>query len=71
LEVEVNVEAEDLDDNTRVHTGTAFVTTVALDKYGKSTEVPPLIIENDDDKKRFHDGESRMLTRLKDAGRER
>ena len=69
MEVEVNVEAEDLDDNTRVHTGTAFVTTVALDKYGKSTEVPPLIIGNDDDKKRFHDGESRMLTRLKDAGR--
>jgi acyl-CoA hydrolase len=24
MEVEVNVEAEDLDDNTRIHTGTAF-----------------------------------------------
>jgi acyl-CoA hydrolase len=69
MEVEVNVEAEDLDDNTRVHTGTAFVTMVALDKYGKPTEVPPLIIENDHHKNRFFDGESRMLARLKDAGK--
>jgi acyl-CoA hydrolase len=69
MEVEVNVEAEDLDDSTRIHAGTAFVTTVALDKYGKPTEVPPLILENDDDKKRFHAGESRMLSRLKEAGK--
>jgi len=29
----------------RIHTGTAFVTMVALDKYGKPTEVPALILE--------------------------
>jgi hypothetical protein len=45
------------------------VTIVPLDKYGKPTEVPPLILEIDDDKKRFHDGESRMLSRLKEAGK--
>ena len=45
MEVEVTVEAEDLDDGTRVHTGTAFVTMVALDKYGKPTGVPQLIFE--------------------------
>jgi acyl-CoA hydrolase len=69
LEVEVTVEAEDLDDGIRIHTGTAFVTMVALDKYGKPTQVPPLIPEEGDDKRRFQQGEARMLSRLKDAGR--
>lgn len=69
MEVEVNVESEDLDDNTVVHAGTAFVTMVALDKYGKPTDVSPLILENEDDKRRFHDGESRMFSRLKEAGK--
>ncbi|MBV9179243.1 MAG: acyl-CoA thioesterase, partial [Nitrososphaeraceae archaeon] len=69
IEVEVTIEAEDLDDGIRVHTGTAFVTMVALDKYGKPAQVPPLILEEDDDKRRFKQGEERMLSRLKDAGR--
>jgi acyl-CoA hydrolase len=50
MEVEVTVEAEDLDESMRIHTETAFVTMVALDKYGKLTEVPALILERDDDK---------------------
>ena len=69
MEVEVLIESEDLDDGTRVRTGTAFVTMVALDKYGKPTEVPELILETDEDKKKFSEGESRMLARLKEAGR--
>src|ERR687898_279389 len=69
MEIEVNVESEDLDENTLVHAGTAFVTMVALDKYGKPTDVSPLILENEDDKRRFHDGELRMLSRLKEAGK--
>jgi acyl-CoA hydrolase len=66
MEVEVNIEAEDLDDGTKVHTGTAFVTLVALDKYGKPTAVPSLILEKEDDKKHFKEGENRMKTRLED-----
>ena len=69
MEIEVNVESEDLDENTLVHAGTAFVTMVALDKYGKPTDVSPLLLESEDDKRRFHDGESRMLSRLKEAGK--
>jgi acyl-CoA hydrolase len=69
MEVEVTIEAEDLDDSTRVHTGTAFITLVALDKYGKPTEVPHLVLAGEDDKRRFQEGESRMLSRLKEAGR--
>ena len=70
IEVEVIVEAEDLDDGTRVHTGTAFVTIVALDKYGKPTVAPPLVLDTDDDRSRFQEGQSRMLSRLKEAGRD-
>src|SRR5918995_2805679 len=69
MEVEVNVEAEDLEDNSKVHAATAFVTMVALDKYGKPTKVPLLILDDDNDKRRFHDGELRMLSRLKEAGK--
>jgi acyl-CoA hydrolase len=69
MEIEVTVEAEDLDDGVRIHTGTAFVTMVALDKYGKPTEVPGLILEENGDKKRFQQAEARMLSRLKEAGR--
>jgi acyl-CoA hydrolase len=69
MEVEVTVVSEDLDDSTKIHAGTAFVTMVALDKYGKPMEVPPIILESDEDKKHFREGESRMLSRLKEAGR--
>ena len=69
IEIEVNVEAEDLDDNTKVHAATAFVTMIALDKYGKPTKVPHLILDDDNDKKRYSEGELRMSSRLKDAGK--
>jgi acyl-CoA hydrolase len=69
MEIEVNVEAEDLDDNTRIHAATAFVTMVALDKYGKPTRVPQLVMENDDNKRRYKEGEMRMISRLKDVGK--
>ena len=68
MEVEVTVVSEDLDDSTKTHAGTAFVTMVALDKYGKPMEVPQIILETEEDKKHFSEGESRMLSRLKEAG---
>ena len=69
MEIEVNVEAEDLDENTKVHAATAFVTMIALDKYGKSTKVPHLILHDDNEKKSYSEGELRMNSRLKDAGK--
>src|SRR5438132_12771608 len=59
MEVEVTVESEDLDTGERVPTGTALVTTLALDEHGKPIEVNPLILKTDEDKKRFDKGESR------------
>jgi acyl-CoA hydrolase len=69
MEIEVKIEAENLDDGTKVHAGTAFVTTVALDRNGRSTEVPQLVLKTADDRKRFKEGEARMYSRLKEAGK--
>ena len=69
MEVEVKIEAENLDDGTRVRAGTAFVTMVALDRNGRPTEVPQLALKTADDRRRFKEGEARMQLRLKEAGK--
>jgi acyl-CoA hydrolase len=69
MEVEVTIDSENLDDGTRVRTGTAFVTMVALDRNGKPIEVPQLDLATAEDKKRFREGEARMQARLKEAGK--
>jgi acyl-CoA hydrolase len=69
MEVEVTIEAENLDDGTKVHTGTAFVTTVALDRNGRPTKVPQLAPKTADDRRHFKEGEARMRSRLKEAGK--
>jgi len=69
MEVEVTVHAEDFDSGKRVLTGTAFVIVVALDEEGKPTKVPPLDLVTDNDKRRFREGDLRMMARLKDAAR--
>ena len=66
MEIEVNVEAEDIAKGTRVHTGNAFVTFVALDSNGKPVSVPKLRIESPEDQKRFEEGKLRMERRLKE-----
>ena len=66
MEIEVNVEAEDIAKGTRVHTGNAYVTFVALDDDGKPTQVPKLKIETPEDKKRFEEGKIRMDRRIKE-----
>ena len=69
MEIEVDIHSEDLDYNTRDHAGKAFVTMVAMDKYGKPMEVPQLLLETEVDKARFKEGEERMIARLKEAGK--
>ena len=66
MEIEIRVEAEDLMTGTITLTNTAYVTAVALDNTGKPIEVPPLLLQTDDDKKRFAQGEQRMLQRKKE-----
>jgi len=66
MEIEVNVEAEDIAKGTRVHTGNAFVTFVALDANGKPASVPKLRIESPEDQKHFEEGKLRMERRMKE-----
>jgi acyl-CoA hydrolase len=69
MEIEVKVEAENLIKGTRTLTGTAFVTMVALDSNGKPTLVPKLLLETEEDKKRFSEGLARMEQRSKERKR--
>lgn len=71
MEVEVTIEAEDLNKSEKVLTGTAYVTLVALDNKGKPVEVPKLILQNIEEEERFLAGENRMQLRLKNRKKEK
>lgn len=64
MEIEVKVESENMETGKRAHTGTAFVTMVALDSKGKPTGAPPLVLSSEDEKKRFREAEQRRKKRL-------
>jgi len=66
MEIEIKVESEDLMNGNRTLTNTAFVTAVALGPDGKTREVPKLLLETEEDKKRFAEGKERMDQRLKE-----
>jgi acyl-CoA hydrolase len=71
MEIEVRVEAEDLIKGTRTLTGTALVTSVALDETGRPTPVPRLILRTKDDKQRFAEGIKRMNQRIREKKRKK
>lgn len=66
MEIEVKVEAEDLIKGTRNITGTAYVTSVAIDQYGKPTPVPKMILKTKGDKIRFNQALKRMQQRVRE-----
>jgi uncharacterized protein (TIGR00369 family) len=53
LIVGIKVVAENIKTATVKHTNTSYFTMVAKDDEGRPTEVPPLILENDTDIRRF------------------
>lgn len=66
MEIEVRVEAEDLIKGMRTLTGTALVTSVALDKDGRPTPVPKLTLRTKEEKQRFAQGLKRMSQRIRE-----
>ncbi len=66
MEVGVSVEVEDLRTGQRTHTGTAYLTFVALGKDGKPTPIAKVIPETATEKRRFREGELRRLQRLRE-----
>lgn len=53
LVVGIRVMAEDIKTGERVHTNTSYFTMVAKDSTGKPTQVPPLILESEEQARRF------------------
>ena len=64
MEVEIKVEAENMEKATRTVTGTAYVTLVALNPDGKPCSVPQLLLKTDEDRQKFQEGKSRMEYRI-------
>ncbi|MCL4394124.1 MAG: acyl-CoA thioesterase [Chloroflexi bacterium] len=64
IEVGVRVEAENPVTGELAHTNSAFAVFVALDDAGHPTSVPPLILETEEDVRRWEQGEERQALRL-------
>jgi acyl-CoA hydrolase len=69
VEVGVRVEAENFMTGQVRHTASAYLTLVALDSDGKPTQVPPIIQETEDEKRRNTEAKIRKDSRLKRFGR--
>jgi acyl-CoA hydrolase len=62
--VGVKVFAENILTGERKHTSSAYVTFVAIDLNRQPRAVPPLILETDDDRRRFREAGDRRRVRL-------
>jgi uncharacterized protein (TIGR00369 family) len=66
LEVGVKVTSENILDGSVSHTSSAYVVYVALDGASRPTEVPPLIVETEEERKRWAAAEARRERRLRE-----
>jgi acyl-CoA hydrolase len=64
MEAEVQVLAENPITGLRTHTNTAYLVYVALDDSGRSTPVPPLLAETEEEKRRLEQAVERQKHRL-------
>ena len=64
LEVGVRIEAEDLLNRHVVHTGSSYMTFVALDKEGHPTPIPKVIPVSREEKRRYREARARRAKRL-------
>jgi uncharacterized protein (TIGR00369 family) len=71
MEVGVRVESENLITGERRHMASAYLTFVALDKDGRPTPLPQLILETDDEKRRNREAKARRETRLAEKTKEK
>ena len=64
MEVGVKVFSENVLTGERKHTSSAYLTFVAIDKNRKPHPVAPLILETDEDRRRYHEAGERRHHRL-------
>jgi len=69
LEATVEVVAENPITCQKTHTNTAYLVYVAMDESGRPVEVPPLIPENEEQRRRMQEGRERQAYRLAQAAR--
>lgn len=65
MEIGVRVESENPLTGERRHTSSAYLTFVGLDQQGKPAEVPPVLPETEEEKRRFAAGQIRYQERQK------
>ncbi len=70
MEIGVKVLAMNIRTGTVRHTNSSYVTMVAIDEHGKPTPVPPLVLENDADRRRHAAGAARAAERKRLRARE-
>src|SRR3954469_21990276 len=70
MEVGVRVEAEDLLTGRRRHTNSCYLTFVAVDTNGRPVEVPELVPQTADERRRFEAARERRARRLEERQRE-
>ena len=71
MEVGVRVEAEELLTGRRRHTNSCYLTFVAVDKNGRPVEVPDLLPETPDERRRYDGAKQRRQRRLEERESER
>ncbi|HYY92153.1 MAG TPA: acyl-CoA thioesterase, partial [Candidatus Dormibacteraeota bacterium] len=65
MEVGVRIEAENLKTGKVTHTGSCYLTYVAIDENGRPTEVPNIVPETPEEKRRWEAGKRRRDERLR------
>lgn len=64
VEVGVRVEAENPISGETTHTNSAYAVYVALDENGRPVAVPPLVLETEEERRRWAEAEQRQQHRL-------
>ncbi len=67
MEVGVRVIAENVRTGEVRHTGSSYVTVVALDDNGRPTQVPELVLETEEDARRRREANQRRRRRLMES----
>jgi acyl-CoA hydrolase len=71
MEIGVRAEAEDILTGQRRHIASAYLTYVALGEDGLPKEVPPLILESQDEIRRNREARARRKIRLSERSKEK
>jgi acyl-CoA hydrolase len=64
MEVGVKVWVEDLISGAERHVSSAYLTFVAVDKAGRGVPVPPIVVETEEEKRRYEEAGARREYRL-------